>query len=99
MNAVKQFSAEELGDMDKNAMLNLIGDKEGKKLFTQLTIEKSGECWHVSDVYFYFTRGFSCSSRFTMHTGANQNAPFCMISHLERFSCSKSLHGGSLKTD
>ncbi|XP_028399597.1 epidermal growth factor receptor kinase substrate 8-like isoform X2 [Dendronephthya gigantea] len=46
MNAVKHYSAEELGDMERNVMLNLVGDKEGKKLYTQLTIEKSGECWH-----------------------------------------------------
>ena len=50
MNAVKNFNAEELGDMSKNDISRLVGDKEGKKLFSQLTVEKSGDCWHVSEL-------------------------------------------------
>ncbi|CAB4009608.1 Hypothetical predicted protein, partial [Paramuricea clavata] len=46
MDAVKHYSAEQLGDMTKNDISHLIGDREGKKLYTQLTIEKSGDCWH-----------------------------------------------------
>ena len=49
MNAVKNYNAEELGDMSKNDISRLVGDKEGKKLFSQLTVEKSGDCWHVSE--------------------------------------------------
>ena len=49
MNAVKNYNAEELGDMSKNDISRLVGDREGKKLYSQLTVEKSADFWHVSD--------------------------------------------------
>ena len=51
MDAVRYYSAEQLGDMTKHDISHLVGDKEGRKLYTQLTIEKSGDCWHVRNVY------------------------------------------------
>lgn len=50
MKAVKPYSAEQLGEMSRSDIAHLVGDSEGKKLYTQLTIEKSGDCWHVSVV-------------------------------------------------
>ena len=54
MNAVKDYSAEQLGDMTKNDISHLVGDTEGKKLYTHLSHEKSAEGWHVSKIYWFF---------------------------------------------
>jgi hypothetical protein len=61
MDAVKHYSAEQLGDMTKIDISQLVGDREGKKLYTQLTIEKSGDCWHVSKVYSCFFSRSGCT--------------------------------------
>lgn len=47
MNAVKPYSADELSKLTKTDISHLVGDSEGRKLYTQLTIEKSGDCWQV----------------------------------------------------
>jgi hypothetical protein len=51
MNAVKHYSAEQLGDMTKRDISHLVGPTEGNKLFSHLSDEKSAEGWHVSKVY------------------------------------------------
>ena len=51
MAAVQEYSAAQLGEMSRNDISHLVGDSEGKKLYTQLNIEKSGDCWHVCVVY------------------------------------------------
>ena len=48
MSAVSRYNAEELGDMTKNDISDLVGYNEGNKLYTEISNEKSGECWHVS---------------------------------------------------
>ena len=53
MGVVKNMNAEQLGDLSKTEMSHLVGATEGKKLFSQLTVEKAGDSWHVRNLKYF----------------------------------------------
>ena len=108
MDAVRYYSAEQLGDMTKHDISHLVGDKEGRKLYTQLTIEKSGDCWHVRNIYSFFKMRLNrCNAllfwhRFSYWTSRKDSLELIELSSINKVSLvkvSSCSNTGSIRDD